>query len=88
MAIQRNDEEVAYSFFKYNDTEETHIFTGHFTPETCTAKAVSICEKLNRKEENISQIKICLNEDQARAKAAELGRSVCGTCVSHLYTTY
>lgn len=29
----------------------------------------------------------CETEDQARKKIAEIGRPVCGTCVSTLYTT-
>lgn len=30
----------------------------------------------------------CLTEDSARKSIAEIGRGVCGTCVSHLYETY
>lgn len=30
----------------------------------------------------------CFNEEQARKRIAEIGRSVCGVCTSHLYTTY
>lgn len=29
----------------------------------------------------------CKDEVEARKKCAELGRKVCGTCVSHLYKT-
>lgn len=46
MAIQKNEEEKAYSFFKYIETEEIHIFKGNFTPSGCRTSASSICKKL------------------------------------------
>jgi len=89
MAIQRNTAPVkAYSFHSRHDTQEVHVFEGDFTPEGCTSNFDSICEKTNRRRENMQRVISCLNEDEAREKAAEYGRSVCGTCVSHLYTTY
>lgn len=88
MAIKRDINEIAYSFFKFNDTDETHIFEGKFTPEGCNHKFISICKKIDRRIEDTTNIKSCLDEDQARQKAANLGRIVCGVCVSHLYTTY
>lgn len=30
----------------------------------------------------------CATEQEARGKIAEIGRKVCGTCVSHLYESY
>ena len=36
----------------------------------------------------MQNVRICLNEGEARNMAAEIGRAVCGICVSHLYTTY
>lgn len=30
----------------------------------------------------------CENENGARMKVAEIGRQVCGDCISHLYETY
>ena len=88
MAIQRNDDEIAYSLIKYQDTNEIHVFKGKFTTDNCTANDESICKKLNRKKEEILIVEKCLNEDEVRLKAAHEGRSVCGTCVSDLYTTY
>lgn len=77
----------AYSFLKDKKTDETHIFEGDFTTlNRCNADDKSICKKDVKKDGD--WINTCLNEDQARKKAAELGRSVCGICVSHLYTTY
>lgn len=89
MAIQRNTPPVkAYSFHKRRDTQEIHVFEGDFTPEGCNSYFDSICGKANRSRDNMQRRISCLNEDEARKKAAEYGRSVCGTCVSHLYTTY
>jgi hypothetical protein len=31
---------------------------------------------------------LCLTEDKARKLTANIGRKVCGICVSHLYETY
>lgn len=89
MAIQRNPNEVAYSFIKYRDTQEVHIFEGRFTPEGCTAKKDSICKKIeDRHQEDVQNVKSCQDENEARLYAANKGRDVCGICVSHLYTTY
>jgi hypothetical protein len=40
------------------------------------------------KSESTGNIFACADEDLARKKCAEIGREVCGICVSHLYTTY
>lgn len=89
MALQKNTVEKAYSYFKLKSTSEIHIFEGTFTPGTgCNGKYLSICEKISRKVDNSKQITICLNEDEARKEAASIGRTVCGTCVSHLYESY
>lgn len=89
MAIKRSVNELAYSFIKYEDTDEVHIFEGRFTTERCTANHTSICSKIeDRRAENMVNVITCLNEDEARLKAAEIGRTVCGVCISHLYTTY
>lgn len=75
-----------YSFSKIKTTEETHVFEGNSTINSCTAEKSSICNKATN-DKGI-WISTCLDEDKARKKASELGRNVCGTCVSHLYTTY
>ena len=86
MAVQRRK---AYSFRKYQETHETHIFEGTFKPEGgCKTGPLSICEKINRNDTGIVEIVTCLSENEARQRAADIGRSVCGVCVSHLYTTY
>jgi hypothetical protein len=40
------------------------------------------------KTQNERNIFVCKNEQEAREECAKHGRKVCGTCVSHLYTTY
>ena len=40
-----------------------------------------------KKSESEKNIFMCYNENEARTKCAEIGRAVCGTCVSHLYST-
>lgn len=77
----------AYSFLKDKKTEEKHIFEGDFRPESCSANQKSICQKDIKNDGNWVSSATCLSEDAARKKAAELGRSVCGVCVSHLYST-
>lgn len=80
-----------YSFAKRNETEEIHIFQGQTKPapaKDCTANQNSICRKASRSNTAWVASAGCLSEQVARQKAAELGRKVCGTCVSHLYETY
>lgn len=80
-----------YSFAKRAETEEIHIFQGkaNTPPEKgCTAAQNSICRKASRSNTTWVASASCLSEQLARQKAADLGRKVCGTCVSHLYETY
>lgn len=68
-------------------TEEKHLFEGKMVAvNKCSANAKSICKKINEGEGRY--VFTCLSEQDARKKCAEIGRSVCGTCVSHLYTSY
>lgn len=78
----------AYSLAKKVNTEELHLFEGQMTENACTAAALSICRKMNRKEESAGWQFSCKDEEEARVLCANKGRKVCGTCVSHLYTTY
>lgn len=89
MAIQRTTGQLAYSFFELEDSEETHIFEGKFKADgSCSRNFVSICKKVDRSNDEVVEIISCLDEGQARTRAARIGRKTCGTCVSHLYTTY
>ncbi|NBG93658.1 hypothetical protein FEZ21_20270 [Pseudomonas sp. 9.1(2019)] len=79
---------VVYTLKKRTDTEEVHIFTATPVPEDkCRPANKSICRKMDLSETE-STLQACMSERTARVKAAEIGRSVCGPCVSHLYETY
>jgi hypothetical protein len=89
MAVKKNQDEIAYSFLRYANTEEVHVFEGKFTPSSCTANFASICGKVeDRRKEVMETIEICLDEEEARLYAANIGRKVCGTCISRLYATF
>lgn len=77
----------AYTLKKRKETKEYHLFEGDFSQNPCTSKHESICQKMDKSESegNIFQ---CLGDNDARKQIAEIGREVCGTCTSHLYTTY
>lgn len=77
----------AYTLKKRKDTEEYHLFEGDFSLEPCTSNKLSICKKMDKSESQGNAF-TCFNEEQARKRIAEIGRSVCGVCTSHLYTTY
>lgn len=80
----------AYSLKQHKDTGELHLFKGKFTPEDpkfkCNTAQMSECREMNRNDSAANRF-TCETEDQARKKIAEIGRPVCGTCVSTLYTT-
>ena len=78
----------AYSFNKKTSTNEIHIFEGSFTTTGCNAENICICNKMRKSDGTWLNDSTCLDEQQAREKAAKIGRSVCGDCVSHLYETY
>lgn len=87
--MAKNINNDAYSLLRYKDTNEIHIFKGQFTEKSCTAQYTSICKKVtDRRNEDIENVKTCLDEDEARQVAADIGRDVCGICVSHLYSNY
>lgn len=77
----------AYTLKKKKETGELHLFKGKMTDNGCTSNQKSICQKMDKSESSGNKFQCC-KEDKARAKCAEIGREVCGICVSHLYTTY
>lgn len=77
----------AYTLKMKKDTKEYHLFKGKKTPDGCTSNQKSICEKMD-KSESAKNIFACADENSARIKCSEIGREVCGICVSHLYSTY
>lgn len=80
-----------YTLLRKKGTGELHLFEGRITQTDpsirCSVSQYSICEGMNRDEKE-SQKFGCKTEDVARRRTAEIGREVCGTCVSHLYETY
>jgi hypothetical protein len=77
----------AYTLKKKKDTDELHLFEGDMTDKSCTSGQKSICRKMDKSESVVNTF-TCFTEENARAACAKAGRLVCGTCVSHLYTTY
>jgi hypothetical protein len=73
---------------KSTKTSEIHIFEGDFTTNPCNAENKSICKKMEKSQGDWISLATCLDEQQAREKAAKIGIDVCGDCVSHLYKSY
>ena len=79
----------AYSFCDKTNTGVIHIFKGTFDQDgKCDTDKKSICKKMSRYDGDWLKNNSCFVDDVARKKAAEVGREVCGDCVSHLYKTY
>lgn len=76
-----------YTLKEKKGTKELHLFESVLTPNGCKSKVLSICKKM-KSSDGVSDIFACENEEFARAKSAKIGREVCGTCISHLYTSY
>jgi hypothetical protein len=68
---------------------ECHLFECEMTSDTnCSCNPKSVCKKMNESERTGDNIFSCASDKIAREKIAQIGRRVCGTCVSHLYETY
>lgn len=77
----------AYTLKQKTETYELHLFKGKITsPNGCSSGKLSICEKM-QKSESEGNVFTCYDEKRARLQCAEIGRDICGTCVSHLYST-
>lgn len=76
----------AYSFFKIDYSNECHIFEGILDQSDCTVSIKCICKKITPSGGNFVLRAICLSEQEAREKAAEFGKDICGYCISNLYT--
>ena len=79
----------AFTLKKKKNTKELHLFIGKMTSDNagCTSVLLSICQKMDRAESE-SNIFSCETEVIARKKCAEIGKEVCGICVSSLYANY
>ncbi|OAL80773.1 hypothetical protein AY606_15380 [Acinetobacter sp. SFB] len=71
------------------ETGQFHLFEGKLNPPNadtaCTSQNSSVCEKMKWVSGH-KDIVCETNESIVRMKCAKLGRSVCGICVSHLYS--
>ncbi|MBK0127058.1 hypothetical protein IAE30_25275 [Pantoea sp. S61] len=81
----------AYTLKEHNESGELHLFEGVMYEENpqfkCTSNKKSICKQMSNVDSKRNKF-ACKSEDEARKKIASIGRKVCGTCVSHLYSTY
>lgn len=87
MCLKKNNREIVYSFFKIQSTDEVHIFKS-YDLENCVVNEYAICKKVSRISQDVKNMGSCITENGVRIKAALIGRTVCGICVSHLYETY
>jgi len=78
---------IVYTLREKENSGELHLFEADGTTEGCTSHTYSICEGMHRSE-SVSTRFECKTDDDARTRCATIGRDVCGTCVSSLYTTY
>lgn len=80
---------IVYTLKKKKDTEELHLFEAEMNTAgtECTPKEKSVCREMDKSESSSNKF-TCEDEKTARIKCAEIGRAVCGTCVSHLYATF
>lgn len=80
----------SYTLKQHKETGELHLFKGKMNPPdsdyACTSETSSQCEEMTWDDSAGNRFG-CKTEDQARKLIAEIGREVCGTCVSTLYTT-
>jgi hypothetical protein len=64
---------------------ELHLFLANPTDQNeCYSKQKSICGRMDV-EEDSRTIFSCQPEERARTQCAKIGRTLCSTCVSHLY---
>lgn len=79
-----------YTLKKHKTSGELHLFKGSLNPPgsktTCTSEYSSECNEMTYGD-GIENKFACESEDKARKLIAVIGRPVCGTCVSTLYTT-
>ena len=79
---------IVYTLKKKKNTDELHLFEGGMSSDnkSCTSNQKSICKEME-KSESTENVFTCYEEKAARIRCAEIGRLVCGTCISHFYKT-
>ena len=74
-----------YILREHKETSELHLFLADKTDDyECRSQQKSICGRVDI-EEDSRTIFACQPEDRARIQCAKIGRTICTTCVSHLY---
>ncbi|UZX45543.1 hypothetical protein A6U84_25730 (plasmid) [Agrobacterium sp. 13-2099-1-2] len=78
-----------YSLNKRKDTGEFHLFLNkrNSKAECVFVENKSICGRMTSSQSS-KTLFYCEDDVKAREECAQVGRDVCGTCVSHLYTDY
>lgn len=67
------------------ETGELHLFIADTTDKNeCSSQQKSICGRMDI-EDKSRTIFACQPEDRARIQCAKIGRTICTTCISHLY---
>ena len=76
-----------FTLLEKNNTNEFHLFESQKDIQNqCIPNGVkSICGKMTLREKKSTKF-TCHDEDKARVRCAIIGKDVCGTCVSHLYS--
>jgi len=75
----------AYTLKKKQGTAELHLFkVTQVDPKTCHVPDESLCGQM-KKTEGADNSFSCKEGAAARLRCANLGRQVCGDCVSLLY---
>jgi len=70
------------------ETKELHLFVGRQSPDGgCSSSGRSIGIKMTKTKIG-GNVFACFDDGNAGLRCAEIGRRVCGTCVSALYATY
>jgi hypothetical protein len=77
---------MRYSIYKKKSSNEYHLHKSSGYSWNCEPTETSVCKKSTTAESKL--VSACIIAGDARHKAAEIGESFCGTCVSHLYRKY
>jgi hypothetical protein len=81
----------AYTLKEHKESGELHLFEGQMYEANadykCSSYQKSVCKQMSNDDSKKNKF-ACKTDHEARIEIANIGRKVCGTCVSHLYTTY
>jgi hypothetical protein len=77
---------MRYSIYRKKSSDEHHLYEAEGYSWNCKPTETSVCKKATTT--GSIGVSSCLIAAEARHKAAEIGETFCGTCVSHLYRKY